>query len=338
MSKVYYIAEIGLNHNGDLILAKEMIDAAKDCGANAVKFQSIKAEKLVSPKTFNNHIDGFGLENVKTVGDFWKKVSISKDFHIEISNCCKNLGIEFISTPFDFESVDILDKLGVKRYKIASGDITHYPLLEYIAVKKKPVLLSTGASTVDEIGNAVKHLNNAGCDELTLLHCVSLYPTPADKANLRAIIELKSTFNLPVGFSDHTLGYHISIAAIAKGATVIEKHFTIDKNLPGPDQNISADHKEFKQMVEYGNEVYEATGVEGKVISDEESRMIIPMRRSIVAARDLKKGAIIGQDDIDYKRPGDRISPVESNMILGKELKNDIKKEEQITYQDILGE
>ena len=155
-----------------------MIDAAKDCGANAVKFQSIKAEKLVSPKTFTNHIDGFGLESVKTVGDFWKKVSISKDFHIEISNYCKNIGIEFMSTPFDFESVDILIELDVKRFKIASGDITHYPLLEYVAKTHKPVILSTGASTLDEISDSVKHLNNAGCSDLTLLHCVSLFCLP----------------------------------------------------------------------------------------------------------------------------------------------------------------
>ena len=311
-----------------------MIDAAKDCGANAVKFQSIKAEKLISPKTFTNFIDGFGLEGVKTVGDFWKKVSISKDFHIEISNCCKNLGIEFISTPFDFESVDILDKLGVKRYKIASGDLTHYPLLEYVAIKKKPVILSTGASTVDEIGDAVKHLNNAGCNELTLLHCVSLYPTPADKANLGAIIELKSTFNIPVGFSDHTLGYHIPIAAIAKGATVIEKHFTIDKNLPGPDQSISADHKEFKQMVEYGNEIYDAVKEKGKIITEEEMSMVNIIRRSVVAARDLKCEHRILPEDLDYKRPGDGISPKIYKDIIGRTLNRSVLENQKINEDD----
>jgi sialic acid synthase SpsE len=335
LSKVYYIAEIGLNHNGDLILAKEMIDAAKDCGANAVKFQSIKAEKLVSPKTFTNHIDGFGLESVKTVGDFWKKVSISKDFHIEISNCCKNLGIEFISTPFDFESVDILYKLGVKRYKIASGDLTHYPLLEYVAIKKKPVILSTGASTVDEIGNAVKHLNNAGCDELTLLHCVSLYPTPADKANLYAIAKLRSKFNIPIGFSDHTLGFHISLAAIAMGATVIEKHFTIDKNLPGPDQIISADPEEFNKIVDYGNKIYNAIKEKDKVLTEDEIQMAKVIRRSIVASRNLKTGHKIKPDDLDYKRPGKGISPRNYRNIIGKKLKCAVKKDEMIKTSDI---
>lgn len=315
-----------------------MVRAAKKSGASAVKFQSIKADKLVSPKTFSDSIDGFGMEGVKTVGDFWQKVSIDKIFHVDISNYCKEVDIEFMSTPFNFESVDIQDKLGVKRFKIASGDITHYPLLEYVASKKKPIILSTGASTMEEIHNAVDFIKNAGCDNLTLLHCVSLYPTTAGNANLRAIPLLKSKFDLSVGFSDHTLGYHIPICAIAIGAMMIEKHFTIDKSLPGPDQKISADPEEFRKMVEYGNDVYESTITEGKVISNEESRMIIPMRRSIVATKDLKKGAIIGQDDIDYKRPGNKISPAESNRILGKELKNDIKKEHQITYQDILGE
>ena len=337
MDKIFFIAEIGINHNGELSLAKKMVNSAKDCGADAVKFQSISAEKLVSPKTFSDSIDGFGMEDVKTVGDFWRKVSVDKDFHIELIDYCKNVGIEFISTPFDFESVDILDQLGVKRFKIASGDITHYPLLEYIAKKEKPIILSTGASTVEEIGDAVKYLYNAGCNELTLLHCVSLYPTPADKANLDAIVELKSKFNLPVGFSDHTLGYHIPIAAIAKGATVIEKHYTIDKSIPGPDQKLSADPDEFRKIVAYGKEVYEAIKVEGKMVPDEEYSMIKLMRRSIVASRDLKKGEIIGQDNIDYKRPGDGISPIYNCMILGRELINDIKKEEKITYEDIVG-
>lgn len=337
MDKIFFIAEIGINHNGELSLAKKMVNSAKDCGADAVKFQSISAEKLVSPKTFSDSIDGFGMEDVKTVGDFWRKVSVDKDFHIELIDYCKNVGIEFISTPFDFESVDILDQLGVKRFKIASGDITHYPLLEYIAKKEKPIILSTGASTVEEIGDAVKYLYNAGCNELTLLHCVSLYPTPADKANLDAIVELKSKFNLPVGFSDHTLGYHIPIAAIAKGATVIEKHYTIDKSIPGPDQKLSADPDEFRKIVAYGKEVYEAIKVEGKMVPDEEYSMIKLMRRSIVASRDLKKGEIIGQDNIDYKRPGDGISPIYNCMILGRELINDIKKEEKITYADIVG-
>ena len=335
MSNVYYIAEIGLNHNGDLILAKEMVAAAKDCGANAVKFQSIKAEKLVSPRIFSDSIDGFGMKGVKTVGDFWKKVSIDKNFHVDISNYCAEVGIEFISTPFDFKSVDILDELGVKRYKIASGDLTHYPLLEFVAIKHKPVILSTGASTIEEISDAVQHLNNAGCNELTLLHCVSLYPTPADKANLNAIGELQSRFNLPVGFSDHTRGYHIPLAAIAKGATVIEKHFTINKNLPGPDQYISADPEEFKKIVKFGNEIYNAVKDKGKVITEEEMGMVNIIRRSIVASRDLKVGHKIQPDDLDYKRPGDGISPKNYKNIIGKRLLRNIKKDNQIQCSDI---
>lgn len=335
MDNLFYIAEIGLNHNGDVNLAKEMIDAAKNCGANAVKFQSIKASKLVSTKTFNTKIDGFGFKDVHNIGEFWNKVSIDYQFHIDIKNYCDNRGIEFVSTPFDFESVDILEKLGVKRYKIASGDLTHYPLLEYIARKNKPIILSTGMSSIGEIENAVEFIKSNGNEHITLLHCLSLYPTPPELANLNVIPLLKNIFNLPVGFSDHTMGFHIPIAAIAKGATVIEKHFTIDKNLPGPDQKLAANPEEFEKMVKYGNEIFEANKEQKKIVSPKEIEMRKNARRSIVAARDLEKGKKIIYEDLNYKRPGDGVSPTNFQFFIGKTLVNSKEKDEQINWNDV---
>jgi N,N'-diacetyllegionaminate synthase len=335
MNKIYYIAEIGLNHNGDIKLAKKMIKAAKASGADAVKFQSIKANKLVSPNIFSDLIDGYGLDGVKTVGDFWEKVSINKDFHIEISEYSQKLEIEFISTPFDFDSVDLLEEINIKKYKIASGDLTHYPLLEYISKKKKPVILSTGASTLEEIRNSIEQLKISGCEDLTLLHCISLYPTPPEKANLNAILKLKSHFKLPVGFSDHTIGYHVSIAAIAIGAQVIEKHFTTDKNLPGPDQSISASPEEFSMIVEYGNKICNAIKVKDKVVTNEEKQIAKVIRRSIVAAKKIEAGHVIKYDDLDFKRPGTGISPVEYNKIIGMKLKSSINKEDMIKRSNL---
>jgi len=335
MNEIYYIAEIGLNHNGDIPLAKKMIKAAKHSGADAVKFQSIKANKLVSPKIFSDPIDGFGLPGVKTVGDFWEKVSIDKNFHLEISKYSQELEIEFISTPFDIDSVDLLEEINVKKYKIASGDLTHYPLLDYIAKKQKPIILSTGGSKIVEINEAVERLKNAGCNDLKLLHCVSLYPTSSKEANLDAISELKSKFKLPVGFSDHTIGHHIPIAAIAKGATLIEKHFTIDKNLPGPDQQISAEPKEFSDIVEYGNEIYSAIKEKNKILTKDEIKMTRIIRRSIVASKDLDINHRIKFDDLDFKRPGTGISPVKYNKIIGMRLKSSIKKDDIINMSNL---
>ena len=335
MNNIFFIAEIGLNHNGDINLAKSMIKAAKESGANAVKFQSIKANRLVSPNIFSDSIDGFGLDGVKTVGEFWEKVSINKEFHMEISQYSEELKIEFISTPFDFDSVDLLEEINIKKYKIASGDLTHHPLLEYISKKQKPIILSTGGSSLEEIGTSIQIIKDLGCNDLTLLHCVSLYPTTSEKANLDAILALKSQFKLPVGFSDHTIGYHIPIAAIALGATVIEKHFTIDKSLPGPDQSISSDPEEFCKIVDYGNKIFNAIKQKDKVISKDEIKMTKVIRRSIVAANDLSKGHIISLDDLEFKRPGTGISPADYKNIIGMRVKSFIKKEKIINISDL---
>jgi len=332
---ILYIAEIGMNHNGDLSLAKEMVDAAQESGALAIKFQSINAKRLISKHAAESKIDGFGFKNVKTVGEFWNKVSIDKSFHYEIKKYCDQKNIEFLSTPFDFFSVDLLDELGVRRFKVASGDLTHYPLLKKIAQKNKPIILSTGMASIDEIQNAVDFCHKSGIRDLTLLHCLSLYPTPPELSNLNTITVLKNRFKLPVGFSDHTIGYHVPIAAIAIGATIIEKHFTIDNNLPGPDQKLSATSEIFSKMVTYGNEVYESLKEKDKVVSDDEIKMRNVARRSIVAARGLEKGKILSFEDLDYKRPGSGVSAKYYEKFLGKKIVREIKKDEKIDFCDI---
>ena len=333
---MFYIAEIGLNHNGDLGLARKMVEAAFQAGADAVKFQSIQADKLVSPQTFDTPIDGFGYKDVNNLGDFWNKVSIDKEFHFNIKNHCDQVGLEFMSTPFDFNNVDLLEKLGVRRFKIASGDITNWPLIDYIVNKDKPILLSTGGATLKEVKETVEFIKDRKSDiDLTLLHCVSLYPTPPDLANLQALDELKAIHNGKVGFSDHTKGFHIPLAAIARGAEVIEKHFTIDQNLPGPDQKMSATPEIFSKIVKYGNQVRESIKLQGKKLSQQEKGELDDMRRSIVAAKSLAAGTIISKEHLDYKRPGSGISPSQFRKVLGKKLTQDLHKDDQIKWSHL---
>jgi len=332
---VFYIAEIGLNHNGEINLAKEMVDAAAESGANAVKFQSINYKSLITDEATKTKIDGFGMVNVHTVGDFWKKVSISDTFHHQIKEYCDHKKIEFMSTPFDFVSTDLLESLGVKRYKIASGDMTHYPLISHIVSKHKPIILSTGMADIEEIDDVVNFFKEKQVSDLTLLHCLSLYPTPANLANLKVIHLLKERYQLPVGFSDHTIGAHIPVAAIALGATVIEKHFTIDISMPGPDQKISAIPDIFRRIVSEGNDVYAAVQEENKIVSPEEIKMREFARRSIVAAQDMKAGEIITEEKLDFKRPGTGISPAKVDGLLNKITINEIKYDQQILFEDI---
>ncbi len=335
MKGLFFIAEIGLNHNGDLDTAKKMIDAAKEAGASAAKFQSIRADKLVSPKVFSEPINNFGFKNVKNVGDFWKKVSIDEKFHYSIYNHCNDIGIEFMSTPFDFQNADLLEQIGVKRFKVASGDLTFFPLLKHLAKKNKPIILSTGASEMNEIEMAVKYIQKYSSNILSILHCVSLYPTKCELANLNSINIISEKFNTEVGFSDHTIGWHTAIAAIAKGATIIEKHFTIDNNLPGPDQAQSSTPEEFKKIVKYGNLIFQSIIENNRKISSEEKEVLFGMRRSIVARKDIKSGTKLTESDLDYKRPGFGISPIHYTDLLGKIVKKSISKDSMIMLEDL---
>ena len=328
---MFYIAEIGLNHNGDLELAKKMVQAAKEAGADAVKFQSIKAEELVSADTFQTPIDGFGFSDVDNVGDFWEKVSIGRDFQHKIKKFCDNLGVEFMSTPFDFASVDLLDELGVQRYKIASGDLTNYPLIEKILTKHKPLILSTGGSTIQEIKDTVQFINNNSKNpDLTLLHCVSLYPTPPELVNLKAIDAIAKIHNGQVGFSDHTEGFHLALAAIARGAKVIEKHFTLDKSMQGPDHKASLEPDELTRMVQAVRNIEIAMGNGEKKPSASELENKVIVRKSIVAARGIEIGEEFTESNITIKRPGNGISPMQWDKILGNAANKSFKADDLI--------
>jgi len=331
---VYIIAEIGKNYNGDINLAKRLIEIAAECGVDAVKFQSIRADSLIirdMPKVA--HIKETVAESNY---EMHKKFELSLEEHIYLSQVAKQNGLEFFSTPEDLEMVDLLEKVGVNVYKVASLDLTFIPLLEKIASKRKPVIVSTGMATIDEIAEVVSFFKRRiGDSELALLHCVSNYPPKDENLNLNFIRTLKRTFALPIGYSDHSIGIEASIAAAALGACIIEKHITLEKTLPGPDHRISADPQELALLVKGVRRVKKMLGSETKVISSDEMEMRKNVRRKVVAEKDLKEGMFITMDSIGFK-----ISPVgldarQYSIILGKKVKRDIKKDEPITTEDI---
>ena len=302
---VYVIAEAGVNHNGSLALAKKMVDAAKDSGADCIKFQTFVAERLASkraPKAvYQQRLTG------RTEGqlEMLKALELSfKDFE-ELSNYCREKGIDFLSTAFDAESIDFLASIGMGKWKVPSGEITNLPHLIRIARLQKPVILSTGMSTMEEVEAAVDVLRNHGCSEITLLHCTTEYPAPFDDVNLRAMVAMGAKSGLPVGYSDHTMGIEVSLAAVALGATVIEKHFTLDNSMEGPDHRASLEPGEFKRMVRSIRNIEAALGTGDKVPAVSEKKNISVVRKSIVAKRSIKKGSAI-----TVKRPGTGISPM----------------------------
>lgn len=320
----FIIAEAGLNHNGDLELAKKLIEKAAEVGADAIKFQSYHTENFVSKSSKYYQL--------------FKNLELSDDDFKELNRFAKKKKIIFLSTPLDLEYVDILNEIGVPAFKIASGDLTFVPLLEKVAETGKPVILSTGMATIGEIYEAISILKENGCEDIGLLHCVSSYPTPFEEVNLRAMIMLKNVFNLPVGYSDHTLGIIIPLAAVALGAKVIEKHFTLDKNMDGPDHKLSADPEEFRQMVKGIRIVERALGDGYKRPMDCEKDARIHGRRSIVARRFIKKGEILTNENITYKRPAIGIEPKFVSIILNKKIQKDKDVEDIIHWNDLFGE
>jgi len=328
----FIIAEIGINHSGDISLAKKLIDAAKNCGADAVKFQTFKtgnflSKNIILPKHVKSKISFFQqLEE-------WE---LSREDHHVLSEYCKHKNIVFISTPLDEESVKILNEVRVPAFKIASGDLDNLPFLRFIARYNKPVILSTGMGTISEVGEAIETIHSEGNTDIILLHCVSIYPPQTEVVNLRAMEALKCAFQLPVGFSDHTIGIHIPLAAVAKGACVLEKHFTLDKTMEGPDHAISADPDEMKRLVKDIREIEKSLGTGIKIPSPEEIEMKKSMRRSIVAQTDIKKGEIIKLNMISMKRPGTGISPKYIDLVLGKTAKRDIRYDDLLSFDDFL--
>ena len=329
MKHVYVIAEAGVNHNGDIDLAFRLVDEAKKAGADCIKFQTFKTENLVSVNAekadYQKKTTGDGSQI-----DMLKKLELSYSDFTSLKSYCDNIGICFISTPFDLESIAFLDSLDIPFWKIPSGEITNYPYLMSIAKTGRPVILSTGMSTMDDISHALNVLTQNGTTDIKILHCNTEYPTPYEDVNLNAMKTLYNTFGYEVGYSDHTKGIEIPVAAVAMGATVIEKHFTLDRNMEGPDHKASLEPDELSEMVKCIRNIEKALGNGIKEPSKSEKKNISIARKSIVAKTDIKKGDILTEDNIATKRPGTGINPMKWNDVIGTRAIKDFNEDDLI--------
>lgn len=334
--KVFVIAEAGVNHNGSLELAKRMVDEALAFGADAIKFQSFKAKNLVTKfaKKAEYQKRNELLKENESQFLMLKRLELSENEQLEIYNYCNEKNICFLSSPFDLESIDFLDSLGLKIFKIPSGEITNLPYLEKIAKlpSEKKIILSTGMSEISDIKNALEILtsNEMPLENIILLHANTEYPTPMSDVNLRAMNTLRDIFNVNVGYSDHTEGIEISIAAVALGASVIEKHFTLDKNMEGPDHKASLEPEEFARLVKSIRNIEQALGSPEKRPSESEKKNLLIARKSIVASKDIKAGEIFTKENLSVKRPGTGISPMRWYEVLGKKAQKDFQEDELI--------
>lgn len=333
--RVFIIAEAGVNHNGDLGLAKKLVDAAVEARADAIKFQSFKAEKIVSAQAKKADYQLTTTDATESQLDMLRRLELDWDAHCELFRYCKEKGILFLSTPFDPDSADRLEELGVPIFKIASGEITNIPLIRYIASKKQPIILSTGMSTLDEVAEALNTIYAEGNRDVTVLHCVSEYPAPLEQVNLRAMLTLKQAFNIPVGYSDHTLGIEIAVAAVVLGARVIEKHFTLSRQMTGPDHKASLEPTELKYLIECIRNIEVALGDGIKRPAPCEASNILAVRRSVFAAMDIPAGTIIRDYMLKCKRPGTGISVRYYDTIIGRRAKRDFKADEMLNWDGI---
>ncbi len=331
----FIIAEAGVNHNADLKMAKKMIDCAVDAGADAIKFQTFSADTLVTKTAQKAEYQKDTTGCVESQYQMIKNLELSYDEFKILSKYAKKKGIIFLSTPFDNESVDFLNDLDIPAFKIPSGEITNFPLLAQIASKKKPVILSTGMSNLAEIEEATTFLKNNGAKDIFLLHCVTNYPADIREVNLRAMDTIRCAFKLPVGYSDHTMGITISIAAVVMGACIIEKHFTLDRNLPGPDHRASLEPDELKNLVLAIREVELGKGSGLKKSTPEEEKNKLVIRKSLVAKKDISMGEQITVDMLTVKRPGTGIEPRYYSKIIGSKAIRSISKDELIEWHDI---
>ena len=332
MSKTLIIAEAGVNHNGNIDMAKRLIEAAAEAGVDYVKFQTFKSEKLVS-----RHATKADYQKANTGGEdsqlkMLQQLELSRDDHFLLIEHCKKCGIKFLSTAFDLESIEFLHSLNLDLWKIPSGEITNLPYLRSIAQKGGRVIMSTGMCDLSDIEAALKVLISNGTPEenITLLHCNTEYPTPWNDVNLRAMHDIAKRFNVPVGYSDHTRGIEVPIAAVALGATVIEKHFTLDNNLPGPDHKASLEPHQLKAMVDAIRHIECALGSGTKQVSESERKNMAIARKSIVAATEIKKGELFTPQNITVKRPGGGISPMKWDEVIGTIASHDYLPDEMI--------
>jgi N-acetylneuraminate synthase len=331
------IAEIGVNHNGDLDIARRMVDAAIEAGADIIKFQAFRSEKEISKYAIKAPYQEETTSSEGNQLEMCKALELSADALKTMQEYCDGKNAPFLCAAFDFDSVDLLvDELKVETIKIPSGEVTNIPFLRYIGSKNKSVILSTGASTLDEVALAVKALKDSGCPELALLHCVSSYPAPYDQVNLKTMLTMKETFNIPVGFSDHTVGNHAAIAAAALGAAAIEKHFTLDRNMPGPDHRASIEPDELKELVCGVKIAHDALGDGIKVPVPCEIPNLPLIRKSLVASTDLPKGTKLTREMIEIKRPEGGIAPADLDKVLGSTLKHGIDEDMLIRWEDLI--
>jgi len=320
MKKTFIIAEAGVNHNGSLETAYKLIDAAKNSGADAVKFQSFKASSLVSKKAEKAEYQKQTTSINETQYEMIKKLELSLEDHHKLIDYCLKKEIQFLSSPFDLYSIDLLNKLGLEIFKIPSGEIINLPYLKKIGTFNKNVILSTGMSDLGEIEDAINVLIESGTDreKITILQCNTEYPTPYEDVNLKAMLTIKNAFNVKVGYSDHTKGIEVPIAAVALGAEVIEKHFTLDKTMEGPDHKASLEPDELKNMIDAIRNIEKAIGDGIKKPSKSEAKNKPIARKSLIAVREIKKGELFSEENIGIKRPGNGISPMRWDEVIGK--------------------
>lgn len=330
MKKVFIIAEAGVNHNGSYELAKKLIDAAVDAEADAVKFQTFISEKCICKNASKAIYQKQTTDTDESQLEMVKKLELSFEEFSDLKRYCDSKNIMFLSTPFDNDSIDFLNSMGMTIFKIPSGEITNYPYLKRIGSLKKKVILSTGMSTLEEIRKAVKVLKDNGTTDISILHCNTEYPTPIEDVNLNAVNTLRKEFKTNVGYSDHTLGIEVPIAAAAIGADIIEKHFTLDKNMQGPDHKASLEPEELKNMIQSIRNIEKAMGNGEKVVSKSEAKNINIARKSIVANCLIKKGEKFTESNLTCKRPGSGISPMKWNEIIGKTAERDFNEDELI--------
>ena len=326
---VYIIAEAGVNHNGDINLAYQLVDAAKAAGVDCIKFQTFKSENLVSHTAQKAEYQKAATGD-SSQQDMLKQLELSFGEFVCLKEYCDRKGICFLSTPFDFESIEFLNSIEMPFWKIPSGEVTNYPYLVALAKTGKPVVMSTGMCEMQEIEDAIAVLRENGASDIKLLHCNTEYPTPYEDVNLKAMKTLRDAFGVEVGYSDHTKGIEVPIAAVAMGATVIEKHFTLDRNMEGPDHKASLEPQELKQMVESIRHIEAALGSGDKKPSPSEKKNMAVARKSIVAAARIKAGDILTEENITVKRPGNGICPMRWKEVLGTRAVRDFEEDELI--------
>ncbi|MEO1773001.1 N-acetylneuraminate synthase [Candidatus Enterococcus ferrettii] len=329
---VYIIAEIGVNHNGSLKLALKSIDAAKVAGADAVKFQTFKTDRLTTRKAEMATYQRANTKKDESQYDMLSRLELSESDFKEIKDYCDKLGIGFLSTPFDAESASFLKKIGINGFKIGSGDLNNLPFLRKLDMYGLPILLSTGMSTLEEVIEATKCFINS---PITILHCTSNYPADLEDINLMAMNTMRDTIGLPIGYSDHSLGYDVAICAVAMGAKVIEKHFTLDKKLPGPDHKASLDPVEFSEFTHHirNTELFLGDGIKRPMPSEKNTRKVA--RKSVVLIEDIESGNIITEKDIGIKRPGTGIPPKYYYEVIGKKATRNLSKDDVLKEEDI---